>query len=183
MITTVHAAAGASLGCLIKPRKFKKWLLLITASLISHVILDSIPHWDYPYQYSWILADLALTVAIIWLIIYLSQIRFPVIVGAAFGAAPDLEHVLVHHGWMEEQVFISHLPWFPHGELDLPWGLVVQFIFVVLCLWVCFRLRNSTGSFKASWSVRGQPDTKKRLFYLPFSKLIALLKPSISSGS
>jgi len=106
--------------------------------------LDFIPHWDYPYQYSWIFADLLLTVAITWLIICLSKIRLPVIIGAAFGAAPDLEHVMVHHGWMDEQVFISHLPWFPHGEQDLPWGLVIQFIFIIFCLGACYRLRKNT---------------------------------------
>ncbi len=48
MITPTHAAAGAALGCLIQPRKFNKWLFLIAASLISHIILDFIPHWGYP---------------------------------------------------------------------------------------------------------------------------------------
>jgi len=45
------------------------------------------------------------------------------------------------------------------------------------------KLHEKINNQRKDWSVRGQPDTKKRLFYLPFSKLIALLKPSISSGS
>lgn len=73
--------------------------------------------------------------------VYLSEVKLPVIVGAIAGSIPDVEHVLVQHGLMEQQVFISHVPWFPHGQWDLPGGLAVQIMLVVLCLIVCSRLR------------------------------------------
>ena len=49
MIITPHLLLGAAIGS-----KFKQWPVIVVVSIISHFILDRIPHWDYingvPYK-------------------------------------------------------------------------------------------------------------------------------------
>ena len=76
--------------------------------------------------------------------IIITKMKLPIIVGALFGMIPDLEHLLVDFGIMEQQVFISHVPWFPHGEWALPGGLVVQVVVIFLCLAICCWIRKAS---------------------------------------
>jgi len=128
------------LGCAIKPDSLGKWVLLITASLGSHVILDLIPHWERPSELTWVVADFLLGSIMAFLIIYISKIVIPVIVGALLGVIPDIEHKLVSYGLMEEKLFISHLQFFPHQDWNFPWGVLIQIVFLGATLLLCYYL-------------------------------------------
>ena len=112
------------------------------------MVLDLVPHWDYPPEPQWAGIDFALAAGLIFWIIKRTAVVWPVAVGAIAASLPDLENVLILFGVMQNPVFISHLPWFPHGELALPWGAVIQVAFIGLCFWLSLRLAACRYRFR-----------------------------------
>lgn len=152
MFVIAHATAGATLGCKIKPNNVKRRLFLITACVGSHIVLDYVPHWDYPYDYTWIFLDLFLAVIVTAIIMFFTGITRAVVSGAFWGAIPDIDYVLIDMGILEEVFFISHLPWFPHGELNLPWGLLIQVVLIIFLVW--FSIKHLAVTQKSAKTAR-----------------------------
>ena len=97
MILITHMLAGAIIGS-----KIPSYPGIILLALISHYILDKIPHWDYfPENISklnakgWIFfafevfADLLAGLILIWLILGLNQDPIRILTGTFFGILTD----------------------------------------------------------------------------------------------
>lgn len=138
MVTMAHAACGGFIGCVVSPKSRLQWFLVAILSLGSHVLLDFIPHWDYPWHLGWIIGDILAAAGVTALIMYICALKKAVAVGAVLASMPDIEHLLVRYTeLLESQIFLSHLPWFPHGQMDLPWGGVIQIVFTLIFLVAC----------------------------------------------
>jgi len=115
MWLVAHATCGAALS-----KKIRNRWLLAAAAIASHVVLDMIPHWDYPPIYA--VVDVIATV-------YLVARFFPTFPlawwGAFWAAAPDIEVALSFYN-IVTPVFPSHQPWFPHDSAPFTWGSLLQ---------------------------------------------------------
>lgn len=99
MLSSPHAAVGATLGALIP----NPWLV-IPIAIASHFILDTVPHWQEtlaPYTpttktYVRLPIDIALAVGITWLVAqWHPQSVSTVWIGAVSANIPDLDSLLV----------------------------------------------------------------------------------------
>ena len=136
MLAASHALAGAIIAT-SAPSPIVGYLL----ALLSHPLLDFIPHWDFntrstPRSKTRIML-IALTDAILGillgLILFNNQVSpATLLITMLLAQAPD---------WLEGpyQVFNWHFPPFStvkrlqhlwHNKLGLPWGLVIQVVFL-----------------------------------------------------
>lgn len=128
MTTASHAAAGALVGGLLGHP-----LLGFVGGLLSHVIMDVVPHYDLP---RWEV-DAVLTVAVSVTLIALSGADPAVTWGLVGGALPDLENLVMKLGWIrsEQRVFPTHDGPLPHGRALGPRHAVVQVAIATLATW------------------------------------------------
>ncbi|MDQ7793829.1 MAG: hypothetical protein RDU89_05375 [bacterium] len=141
MVLVAHAAVGGALGA-SAGRRSPAWSPLWVAgwALLSHVILDAIPHWDNLFALGWLIADLAAALAVAAIIARLARTPGRVFWGAFLACLPDLEHLLV--GWLlPQRIFLSHLPWFPHGQAALVPGVLTQLLVVIMAIAFVARQR------------------------------------------
>ncbi len=122
MWATAHAACGAALSTRIR----NPWALA-GAAVASHVVLDWIPHWDYPAFWLYGAADLAGAILVVALLFRPDRLAWW---GAFWAAVPDLEVVLAVFGLATPR-FPSHRPWFPHGSAPMLPGIVIQVSVIV----------------------------------------------------
>lgn len=135
MFVVAHAAAGSVIGSVVSTDKPKGWTRLILYAVLSHIVLDLVPHWDYTPRLVWIALDLLASLFVITIVIFIAHTsKWPVIVGSLAATAPDLDVLFVHLGILESKFFVSHLSWFPHGELAAPWGIIIQILFIMGCI-------------------------------------------------
>ena len=71
MVVTAHAATGGFIGRAFNPTNKKEWGMTIIIAVGSHLLLDFIPHWDYPFRFIWIALDLLAAALIIYMLIKL----------------------------------------------------------------------------------------------------------------
>jgi|GEM_PF-208369 len=131
MWLAAHATCGAALG-----KYIRRPTALAAVAVGSHVVLDWIPHWDYP---AWpVLAgmDLVLAVGLVALLCRPDRYAWW---GAFWAAVPDVDVVLSYYGLIPESLFPSHRAGFPHGEADALAGSVLQVLFIVLCVYLARR--------------------------------------------
>lgn len=136
MLATSHALTGAVIAATV-PSPFLGYLL----ALISHPLLDFIPHWDFSTRrasHSKLkIIFLSLTDALVGIILGIILFRHQVpphnlLLTMLLAQGPD---------WLESpyHVFDWHFPPFSsikklqhhwHHKLGLPWGLITQIVFL-----------------------------------------------------
>ena len=131
MYCTTHALVGgftAGLGA--SP------VTAFLGGLVSHLILDTVPHHDY-YEVKWGVLDFLTAVS---LVLFCKEkfVASPYFLsGAIGGALPDLEVVLSHATGKRRLIFPSHTGLTPHNRLKWPWGFFVQVLVVVVAI-LCY---------------------------------------------
>ena len=121
MCVFTHVAAGALAGALVP----WAWLAPV-AGLGSHVALDVVPHYDLRSM----TLEILLAVGVFAVMLSLG-VRSPAIVlGAIFGAAPDIENMLWKLGKIDEdgKIFPGHTGRIGHGRPAGPSSLVLQVV-------------------------------------------------------
>lgn len=142
MLAASHALAGAAIAA-IAPNPVAGYLL----ALASHPLLDFFPHWDLNTRFTprskFTIIALSLADAAIGIIpgyfLFVSQVQPSVlIITMLLAQGPD---------WLEApyHVFNWRFPPFStikrlqsrwHHKLGLPWGLILQLVFVTLLVWI-----------------------------------------------
>lgn len=137
-----HTAVGGALGSRIR----RPLWIVMTFALLSHLILDFIPHWDYPIGPGQLInpiIDILLGVTLSVLLIRGTKARLACVLGIAFSALPDFEGVLQTVGLISRYYFPSHTIPFMHNKAGLLWGVPVQIIIILVAIFV---VRNSRSS-------------------------------------
>jgi len=114
-----HVAAGAVAGAL-SPSP----LAAPFAALLSHVVLDVVPHLDLErMRDEFIFAGVAIAV-----IAAGGALSLKVALGIAFGILPDFENLLWKLGRIRDgqKVFPGHRRLIPHGAVTGAWSLYAQ---------------------------------------------------------
>jgi len=152
MLITPHAVTGAALGV-----RLKHPLKVIPAAVVSHFLLDMVPHWQetlYPYRpqlATWIRIPIDLLLAMLG-VAWIARrgkrrgrgLATAAVVGALAGTLPDLDAVvcanplLLRNGWLR-RYFAWHCG--IQDETGHGWGLVPQIAVAVLALAVGLRSR------------------------------------------
>lgn len=94
--------------------------------MVTHIILDAIPHHDYE-ETIWGIIDFLVALG---LVLFLYN-RFPAapqfFLGSLGGTVPDLEVVINHLSGADlPKLFPSHSGLTPHRRLAWPWGFWIQ---------------------------------------------------------
>lgn len=113
-------------------------LLAPVFGLGSHIVLDYFPHYDFEK----VSVELLLGAAAFSLLILAGWTGTNPMLGALFGALPDVENLLWKKGYLrdEQKVFPSHSGLVPHGREIGAKNLAVQTALVVLCLGIMTKL-------------------------------------------
>ncbi len=128
---------------------------LLLTSLLLHVLLDLVPHWDYTrhrWRHLWALSDLVLSIASVVALALLFDLGLPAVLAAVVSALPDLDVLdslltrAGHHGPAgsaparrgtarrrpaRRRLFPSHWERFPHGQAGPGPGIAVQVVVVL----------------------------------------------------
>lgn len=129
MTTASHAAAGALMGALLGN---PAWAF--GGGLVSHAIMDVVPHYDLP---RWEV-DAVLTVALSAGFIALAGGDAAVVWGVVGGVLPDLENLVMKLGWIrsDQRVFPTHDGPLPHGRALGAAHALVQVAITVAAFWL-----------------------------------------------
>src|SRR6266852_3812093 len=119
----MHVATGAAIGAATGDRAEAALL-----GLALHAAGDAIPHEDFDSLRFEMLSGLGLLA----LLALRRGLFDPAVVGAAFSAAPDLEHVIPHPGHTQPKLFPSHRVdgWHREGGISAPLQLVASLVIV-----------------------------------------------------
>jgi hypothetical protein len=131
MWAVTHAAAGAAIGHCLHTSPG----LITSGALLSHIVLDAIPHWDYAnvdYIEVWAIFDLALATMLTQALGTHTPNVTAVSFGALMAVIPDLEVVLHHLGVITQTYFPSHRHGFPHGQSSPLVGALIQIALTML---------------------------------------------------
>ncbi|GEM_PF-487538 len=123
---------------------------LLLTSLLLHLLLDLVPHWDYTRhrrRHLWALGDLVLSVASVVTLALLLDLKLPAVLAAVVSALPDLDvldslltgcgrrqaagDASAHRGPARRRLFPSHWERFPHGQAGPRSGIAVQAVVVL----------------------------------------------------
>lgn len=159
MILSVHMLVGAAIGS--KVRNY--WAIFILA-LISHFILDAIPHWEYTGLAADVsgdvfmavtvkaLLDILIGVSVISWLFKSSRLVCPAIWGAFFALLPDgliFTYVLaqVFFNW-QPTFLISPIAFhdkihYTDGADLLFWRIVAEAIITVLAIFILWQARRA----------------------------------------
>jgi len=123
MIVAMHVATGAAAGAALGSND-----LAALAGLALHAGGDAVPHEDFDSLRFETLSGLAL-LAVLALRRGLTD---PAVIGAAFSAAPDLEHVIPRPGHDLPKLFPSHRldGWHRSGGISAPLQLAASLVIV-----------------------------------------------------
>ena len=130
MYYTTHLVTGAAVGMLTgnPVRAFMYGLL-------SHVLLDAIPHHDHRKVRNCIL-DIAVGTVLFALVFFYWRHNQAMLWGAVGGVIPDLEIPLYYFGLIRRRFFPSHNGWSPHTGAAPVRGALIQMIFIIVGVWV-----------------------------------------------
>lgn len=123
MWVAAHATCGAALG-----KWIRRPVLLASAAVASHIVLDWIPHWDYPARPVWGIVDLVIAVGLVALFCKPDRLAWW---GAFWAVVPDLDVVLSFYQVVPRNVFPSHMGGFPHGQAGVVPGSILQILFIL----------------------------------------------------
>jgi hypothetical protein len=159
MILSVHLLAGAAIGSKVK----NYWAILVLA-LLSHFILDALPHWEYTGLIPNVsgdyfmtvtvkaLLDILLGVGVVGLFLRSSRLIRPALWGAFFALLPDgliFAYVLaqVFFGWnltfLTYPIAFHDQFHFPDKTDLLPWRVAVEIFAVALSLFFIWQARRA----------------------------------------
>jgi hypothetical protein len=152
MFLIIHALLGALIGL-----EFHSiWLIAITA-LISHFILDSLPHWDGYFDrklfyltgkanldrknmayrsIDWIIAF------IIVIVLYrIFNDSTPLLIGAIFSMLPDLSKLFYVTRIRKHNLYMSFLQFHAKIQRDInwKWGILFQLLLAVLMIMAIYN--------------------------------------------
>lgn len=130
MYYSTHLVAGATAG-IIADNPVKGFIL----GLLSHVVLDMIPHHDHETVTNCLL-DVAIGNIMLLVAIFLFHPEHHILWGAIGGVVPDIEVPLYHFGLIGKKLFPSHSGHMPHMKTTKGWSAVVQGLVIVLGLWI-----------------------------------------------
>ena len=123
MIVAMHVATGAAAGALAGSRTEAA-----LAGLALHAAGDAIPHEDFDSLRFETISGLGLLA----LLAVRRGFFDPAVIGGAFCAAPDLEHVIPHPGHSKPKLFPSHRleGWHREGGISAPLQLLLSLVIV-----------------------------------------------------
>lgn len=150
MCLFTHFAAGALAGALTG-----NVYAAVAAGLVSHAVLDVIPHYDHP---DWRVELGGGVLSLVGLFL-LPMWTWPAVVGGLSGMLPDLENLFQKLGKMRRAQFVfpTHTGLLPHGRALGPRSLVWQLAIFV----VCFMLLGLVGPATAAGA--GDPGNVARM--------------------
>ena len=133
MIVAMHVATGALAGALTGDRA-----AAAVTGLALHAAGDAVPHEDFES----LQLETGLGLALLAALAIRRGFTDPAVVGAAFSAAPDLEHVLPRPGHDRPKLFPSHRldGWHRSGGISAPMQLAASLVIVGALV-----LRNKEG--------------------------------------
>jgi len=133
MIVAMHVATGALAGALTGDRA-----AAAVTGLALHAAGDAVPHEDFES----LQLETGLGLALLAALAIRRGFTDPAVVGAAFSAAPDLEHVLPRPGHDRPKLFPSHRldGWHRSGGISASMQLAASLVIVGALV-----LRNKEG--------------------------------------
>jgi hypothetical protein len=148
----VHLAAGACIGSAVlyvehkthhpvSPRRdIKIGLIVFVISVLSHLLLDAVPHYDWlfyvtifkPLPYYWLLPQVIMALPVILLALTLTRDRPVIVVASLAGAVyPDVEKLAYLDFGLPKALVL-----FPHHSCSLsqwtPWELAHKDFLIIL---------------------------------------------------
>ncbi len=119
----MHVATGAAAGAIVGDRAGAA-----LAGLALHAAGDAIPHEDFDSMRF----EAATGIGLLVLLALRRGLTDPAVVGAAFSAAPDLEHVLPRPDHDNPKLFPSHRldGWHREGGISAPLQLFASLVIV-----------------------------------------------------
>jgi len=123
VIVAMHVATGAAAGAALGSRTEAA-----LAGLALHAAGDAIPHEDFDSLRFETISGLGLLA----LLAVRRGFTDPAVIGGAFCAAPDLEHVIPHPGHSKPKLFPSHRleGWHREGGISAPLQLLLSLVIV-----------------------------------------------------
>jgi len=159
MVLTPHLLIGGAIGSKIK----NYWAIFIIA-LISHFVLDAIPHWEYVIKIVGVsgneflaitveaLLDILIGVSVISLLLKHSHLAKPALVGAFFAILPDgfiFVHALaqVFFDWnltfLNPLINFHHQIHFSDGNDFLFWRIITETAVTATAILLIWRTRRT----------------------------------------
>ena len=130
MWVSTHVLAGLAIAAALGG----PWWLLVVLVVLTHVLMDLIPHWDYTVSrraslYTWLDAGASLA-AFLGAWVVLGYPWWIALIGLLSGA-PDFDVLIADlRGGEVRKYFPSHWRSFPHGKSERPWGIGIQVAFM-----------------------------------------------------
>ncbi len=164
MILSVHLLAGAAIGSKVK----NYWVIFILA-LISHFVLDAIPHWEYTGLGTNIsgdvfmavtvkaLLDILIGVIVIGCLFKSSRLARPTLWGAFGTLLPDgliftyaLAQVFFnwHLAFLTYPIAFHNKVHFTDGTTFLFWRIAAEVIIAAISLFVLWKARRATKQYR-----------------------------------
>lgn len=130
MYYSTHLVTGAAIG-MVTGSPVRAFIF----GLLSHVLLDAIPHHDHRKVRNCVLDILGGSLIFAALYIYWQPDQ-AMLWGAAGGVIPDLEIALYHFGYIRRRVFPSHNGLAPHSGAAPVRGVLIQLLFIFVGVWI-----------------------------------------------
>ncbi len=130
MYYSTHLVAGATAGFVAKD-PVEGFVL----GVVTHIVLDMIPHHDHESVVNCFL-DIAAGTAVFLFAVIFFRPDLRILWGALGGVLPDIEIPLHHFGLLSRRLFPSHTGCLPHLRTTRGRGLVVQCLVIILGLWI-----------------------------------------------
>lgn len=142
MWIATHAVVGSTLGARLKK---PVWVIIIIVTL-SHVLLDLLPHWDYPISSQTLqnpIIDFIFAVIITSVIAYENQNKPACLLGALFAVLPDLGGIPLYYGQLSRYYFPSHDIGVLHNQSGPWWGVTVQIVVLLLSMSIALNKKTA----------------------------------------
>lgn len=149
MTATSHAAAGATIALIVKEP-----LIALPLALISHFVMDALPHFGYPghggfgealkHRLTYIFISIDI-VAFIFFVTLITELPWVVIFAALVAIVPDIIWATYYFGYERRGLtppgknflnFHSRLQW-----CERPWGIWIEVGAIALLLYLVIILR------------------------------------------
>ena len=129
MWVVTHTYVGLAMGAVLYAALGLPYWVVLAVIIVSHVLLDLVPHWDYAFtahHVLWGCVDFFSALATCLVLLALG-VPFALVLLGPVSGAPDFD-VLVHaiRGSRGRYWFPSHWDGFPHGACGPVFGIGVQ---------------------------------------------------------
>lgn len=130
MFYSTHLVTGAAIG-VVTGSPVKAFLF----GLLSHLLLDAIPHHDHRKVRNCAL-DIVGGTLLFALAFFFWKPDPAMLWGAIGGVIPDIEVPLYYFGLIKRRVFPSHNGWMPHSGAAPLRGVLIQIFVISVGVWV-----------------------------------------------